>query len=168
MSMTPAIRIGLRYAYVTDSGKAVDALAKVDITLQPRDFVSLIGQATVLVHNFSDSNTTGVTSLKQLEGKTLGITGIPYNRTMLEYCLTDAGVDLSKVSIVIVGFAPMPLLLSNGLTAWAMRSRGRNRQCSTSNWTSPPTINRLIIFLLSIGTGCLATTRLAWSRRKTR
>ena len=33
----------LRYAYVTDSGKAVDALAKVDITLQPRDFVSLIG-----------------------------------------------------------------------------------------------------------------------------
>jgi len=56
--------------------------------------------------------TTGVTSLKQLEGKTLGITGIPYNRTMLEYCLTNAGVDLSKVSIVIVGFAPMPLLLS--------------------------------------------------------
>ncbi len=56
--------------------------------------------------------TTGVTSLKQLEGKTLGITGIPYNRTMLEYCLTTAGVDLSKVNIVIVGFAPMPLLLS--------------------------------------------------------
>jgi putative hydroxymethylpyrimidine transport system substrate-binding protein len=56
--------------------------------------------------------TTGVTSIKQLEGKTLGITGIPYNRTMLEYCLTSAGVDLSKVNIVIVGFAPMPLLLS--------------------------------------------------------
>ena len=56
--------------------------------------------------------TTGVTSLKQLAGKTLGITGIPYNRTMLEYCLTNAGVDLSKVNIVIVGFAPMPLLLS--------------------------------------------------------
>ncbi len=54
----------------------------------------------------------GVTSLKQLEGKTIGITGIPYNRTMLEYCLTSAGVDLSKVKIVIVGFAPMPLLLS--------------------------------------------------------
>ena len=57
--------------------------------------------------------TTGVTSIKQLEGKTLGITGIPYNRTMLEYCLTSAGVDLSKVNIVIVGFAPMPLLLSH-------------------------------------------------------
>jgi putative hydroxymethylpyrimidine transport system substrate-binding protein len=57
--------------------------------------------------------TTGVTSIKQLEGKTLGITGIPYNRTMLEYCLTSAGVDLSKINIVIVGFAPMPLLLSH-------------------------------------------------------
>jgi putative hydroxymethylpyrimidine transport system substrate-binding protein len=56
--------------------------------------------------------TTGVTSIKQLDGKTLGITGIPYNRTMLEYCLTSAGVDLRKVNIVIVGFAPMPLLLS--------------------------------------------------------
>ena len=40
--------------------------------------------------------TSGVTSLKQLEGKTLGITGIPYNRTMLEYCLTSAGVDLEQ------------------------------------------------------------------------
>lgn len=56
--------------------------------------------------------TSGTTSLKQLEGKTLGVTGIPYNRTMLEYCLTSAGVDLGKVNIVIVGFAPMPLLLS--------------------------------------------------------
>jgi putative hydroxymethylpyrimidine transport system substrate-binding protein len=61
--------------------------------------------------------TTDVTSIKQLEGKTLGITGIPYNRTMLEYCLTSAGVDLSKVNIVIVGFAPMPLLLSHRIDA---------------------------------------------------
>jgi NitT/TauT family transport system ATP-binding protein len=33
----------LSYAYVSDGGKAVDALAKVDIALQPKDFVSLIG-----------------------------------------------------------------------------------------------------------------------------
>ena len=33
----------LRYSYVSDGGKAVEALAKVDIALQPRDFVSLIG-----------------------------------------------------------------------------------------------------------------------------
>jgi putative hydroxymethylpyrimidine transport system substrate-binding protein len=58
-------------------------------------------------------STAGVTSIKQLEGKTLGITGIPYNKVMLEYCLNQAGVDPSKVNIVIVGFAPMPLLLSH-------------------------------------------------------
>jgi ABC-type nitrate/sulfonate/bicarbonate transport system substrate-binding protein len=55
---------------------------------------------------------SGITSLKQLEGKTLGVTGIPFNRTMLEYCLKKAGVDVSKVKIVVVGFTPMPLLLS--------------------------------------------------------
>jgi ABC-type nitrate/sulfonate/bicarbonate transport system substrate-binding protein len=57
-------------------------------------------------------DSSGVTSLQQLEGKTLGVTGIPFNRTMLEYCLKKAGVDLNKVKIVVVGFTPMPLLLS--------------------------------------------------------
>jgi putative hydroxymethylpyrimidine transport system substrate-binding protein len=56
--------------------------------------------------------TSGVTELKQLEGKTLGVTGIPYNKVMLEYSLEQAGVDLSKVDIVTVGFTPMPLLLT--------------------------------------------------------
>lgn len=54
----------------------------------------------------------GVTSLKQLEGKTIGVTGIPFNKTMLEYMLKKSGVDLGKVKIVTVGFTPMPLLLS--------------------------------------------------------
>jgi putative hydroxymethylpyrimidine transport system substrate-binding protein len=54
----------------------------------------------------------GVTTLNQLEGKTLGVTGIPFNKVMLEYTLQRAGVDLSKVNIVTVGFTPIPLLLS--------------------------------------------------------
>jgi putative hydroxymethylpyrimidine transport system substrate-binding protein len=59
----------------------------------------------------------GVTTLKQLEGKTIGVTGIPFNKTMLEYSLKQSGVDLSKVKIVTVGFAPMPLLLSKRIDA---------------------------------------------------
>ena len=55
---------------------------------------------------------TDVTNLKELEGKTLGVTGIPFNKVMLEYSLKKSGVDVSKVNIVTVGFAPMPLLLS--------------------------------------------------------
>ncbi len=59
----------------------------------------------------------GVTTLKQLEGKTIGVTGIPFNKTMLEYSLKKNGVDLSKVKIVTVGFTPMPLLLSKRIDA---------------------------------------------------
>lgn len=59
----------------------------------------------------------GVTTLKQLEGKTIGVTGIPFNKTMLEYSLKKSGVDLSKVKIVTVGFTPMPLLLSKRIDA---------------------------------------------------
>lgn len=55
---------------------------------------------------------SGVTELKQLEGKTLGITGIPFNKIMLEHMLEKANVDVSKVKTVVVGFTPMPLLLS--------------------------------------------------------
>jgi putative hydroxymethylpyrimidine transport system substrate-binding protein len=59
----------------------------------------------------------GVTTLKQLEGKTIGVTGIPFNKTMLEYSLKKNGVDVSKVKIVTVGFTPMPLLLSKRIDA---------------------------------------------------
>jgi len=65
------------------------------------------GTAGIMVPDSSNVN-----SLQQLEGKTLGVTGIPFNRTMLEYCLKKAGVAVDKVKIVIVGFTPMPLLLS--------------------------------------------------------
>jgi putative hydroxymethylpyrimidine transport system substrate-binding protein len=60
---------------------------------------------------------TDVTNLKQLEGKNVGVTGIPYNKVMLEYSLKKSGVDVSKVNIVTVGFAPMPLLLSKRIDA---------------------------------------------------
>jgi putative hydroxymethylpyrimidine transport system substrate-binding protein len=60
---------------------------------------------------------TDVTNLKQLEGKNVGVTGIPYNKVMLEYSLKKSVVDVSKVNIVTVGFAPMPLLLSKRIDA---------------------------------------------------
>jgi putative hydroxymethylpyrimidine transport system substrate-binding protein len=67
-----------------------------------------VGTAGVLV-----PAAMGITNLKQLEGKTLGVTGIPFNKVMLEYSLKRAGADLGKVKIVTVGFTPIPLLLSN-------------------------------------------------------
>jgi ABC-type nitrate/sulfonate/bicarbonate transport system ATPase subunit len=43
MSNARLLISNLRYAYGPEGDKAVEALAKVDISLQPRDFVSLIG-----------------------------------------------------------------------------------------------------------------------------
>jgi putative hydroxymethylpyrimidine transport system substrate-binding protein len=59
----------------------------------------------------------GVADLKGLEGKNIGVTGIPFNKTMLEYMLTKNGVDVSKVNIATVGFVPIPLLLSKRIDA---------------------------------------------------
>jgi putative hydroxymethylpyrimidine transport system substrate-binding protein len=60
---------------------------------------------------------SGVTDVKGLAGKTIGVTGIPFNRTMLEYSLNKAGVAPSDVNIVVVGFTPIPLLLSHRIDA---------------------------------------------------
>src|SRR5205085_12084082 len=60
---------------------------------------------------------SGIADLKGLVGKNIRVTGIPFNKTMLEYMLTKNGVDLSKVNIATVGFVPIPLLLSKRIHA---------------------------------------------------
>lgn len=60
---------------------------------------------------------SGIADLKGLEGKNVGVTGIPFNKVMLEYMLKQNGVDLSKVNIATVGFVPIPLLLSKRIDA---------------------------------------------------
>ncbi len=59
----------------------------------------------------------GFSDLKGLEGKQVGVTGIPFNKVMLEYMLKQSGVDVSKVNIATVGFVPIPLLLSKRIDA---------------------------------------------------
>jgi putative hydroxymethylpyrimidine transport system substrate-binding protein len=59
----------------------------------------------------------GFSDLKGLEGKNVGVTGIPFNKVMLEYMLKQNGVDVSKVNIATVGFVPIPLLLSKRIDA---------------------------------------------------
>ncbi len=54
---------------------------------------------------------------KDLEGKALGITGIPANRVMLEQMLKIHKVDATKVRIIVTGFAPMPALLEKRIDA---------------------------------------------------
>lgn len=54
---------------------------------------------------------------KALEGTTVGITGIPANRAMLEYVLRVNKVDMSKVRIVPMGFTLAPALLAGRIDA---------------------------------------------------
>jgi putative hydroxymethylpyrimidine transport system substrate-binding protein len=54
----------------------------------------------------------GVTSVKQLAGKTIGTAGIPYQSAYLKTILQQAGVDPSSVKEVNVGFNLIPVMLS--------------------------------------------------------
>ena len=54
---------------------------------------------------------------KDLEGKTVGITGIPANRVMFEEFLKLNGVDATKVKTVVVGFGGLPILLGGRIDA---------------------------------------------------
>jgi len=46
----------------------------------------------------------GITDPKQLEGKTIGITGVPSDEAIYKTIMTDAGGDPSKAKVVTIGF----------------------------------------------------------------
>lgn len=54
---------------------------------------------------------------KDLEGKTVGITGIPANRIMFEQMLRMNGVDTAKVRVIVIGFGAIQALLEGRIDA---------------------------------------------------
>ncbi len=58
-----------------------------------------------------------LSGLKDLEGMTVGITGIPANRIMLEHMLRVNDVDLGKVKILTLGFTLAQALLAGRIQA---------------------------------------------------
>jgi len=58
-----------------------------------------------------------IKSIRDLEGKTVGTAGIPYQTAYLKTLLADAGVDSSKVKEVNVGFDLVPTMLSKKVDA---------------------------------------------------
>ena len=55
---------------------------------------------------------SGIESPKDLEGKTVGYTGIPLNEAILETMMKADGADYSKVNMVDVGFELNSSLIS--------------------------------------------------------
>jgi len=73
-------------------------------------------------HQFGDAGimapaAKNVRTPKALEGMTVGITGIPANRVMLEYVLRVNKVDMSRVKLVPMGFTLAPALLAGRIDA---------------------------------------------------
>ena len=59
----------------------------------------------------------GVKTVKDLEGKRIGTSGVPYHSAYLKTILTDAGVDPDSVKEVNVGFNLTPAMISKRVDA---------------------------------------------------
>lgn len=59
-----------------------------------------------------------VTTLKDLYGKTYGLTGIPADRVMFEQMLKLNHIDESKIHVIVAGFAGVPQLLSGRIDCY--------------------------------------------------
>jgi putative hydroxymethylpyrimidine transport system substrate-binding protein len=60
---------------------------------------------------------SGITEPSQLEGKTVGISGVPSDEALLGSVLEEVGLSLDDVEIVTVGFDLMPALLGKQVDA---------------------------------------------------
>ncbi|MBO1913057.1 ABC transporter substrate-binding protein, partial [Microvirga sp. 3-52] len=60
---------------------------------------------------------TGIKSPKDLEGKTIGFTGIPLNEAMVETMMETDGADFNSVTMVDVGFELSSSIVSENADA---------------------------------------------------
>ena len=60
----------------------------------------------------------GITNPKQLEGKTVGITGVPSDTAALDTIMSDAGGDPASAHVVTIGFAGAADLASGRIDAF--------------------------------------------------
>ncbi|HVW18471.1 MAG TPA: ABC transporter substrate-binding protein [Solirubrobacteraceae bacterium] len=60
----------------------------------------------------------GIKSLKDLEGHTVGLTGIPSDKVMFEQMLKANNIDESKIKVVVAGFAGVPQLLTGRIDCY--------------------------------------------------
>ena len=59
----------------------------------------------------------GIRTPRDLEGKTVGVTGVPSDRAVLDSIVAGAGGDPAKVKTVTIGFNAVPALLAHRVAA---------------------------------------------------
>lgn len=75
---------------------------------------SLISQPTAAMIWLKDSD---VHSMEDLEGKTIGVPGLPYQDDLLQAVLEDAGLTLDDVEVQPLGYLLVPALLNGRVDA---------------------------------------------------
>jgi len=61
---------------------------------------------------------SGITDPKQLEGKKVGVTGVPSDQAILDTIMTDAGGDPEKADVVTIGFNGVQQLEGGNVAAF--------------------------------------------------
>ncbi len=146
LSVLQSRRVDLAISYepelllARDKGARLVAVAAIAQT--PLTSVMSIGSANVK-------------SIGDLEGKTVGTAGLPYQSAYLQTLLKDAGVDTAKVKEVNVGFNLVPAMLSKKVDAtlgayWnvegvQLRREKKDPQIIRMEKAGLPTYNELVL-----------------------
>lgn len=91
-----------------------------DVLLAREQELDVVSVAALVQHPLNTIMTlesSGITEPAQLEGATVGVTGVPSDDAMLSAVLESAGLSLDDVETVSVGFDLMPALLSEQVDA---------------------------------------------------
>ena len=106
---------------IVGAGQADIGISYQTDVLQARaENVPVVSIAALVQHPLNSIMTlkeSGITSPKQLEGKSLGTPGIPSNDAYLATMMNHAGGDVSKIEKVSVGFDLVPVLISKRVDA---------------------------------------------------
>lgn len=91
-----------------------------DVLLARQQGLDVVSIAALVQHPLNTIMTlqsSGITEPAQLKGKTIGITGVPSDEALLATVLASAGLSMTDVETVSVGFDLMPALLGKRVDA---------------------------------------------------
>lgn len=105
-----------------DAGKAdfgiADGIDLADQIAQGREAKGIMAVVQAPLGGLITLEESGITDPKQLEGKTVGVTGVPSDNAILDTIVTDAGGDPGKVDVVTIGFNGVQNLESKKVDAF--------------------------------------------------
>ena len=79
----------------------IDVAAQIDLGRDAQAIMAVVQRPLVGLITLAKA---GISSAKGLEGKTIGITGVPSDTVTAKTILTHAGADYRKVTVVTIGF----------------------------------------------------------------